>query len=88
MAKIAWTKDSIEFFLEYAHMTKAQRAVFDTRLAEMTRTEAALKLHISERTYDYRVAEIKEKYDILQQRYPDQLPKRYVSEKEKYMDNN
>lgn len=88
MTKIPWTKDSVDFFLSHAHLTKGQRAVFDARRAEMTRIETSMVLHISPRTYDNRVSEIKEKYDLLQAKYPEELPKRYVSEKEKYMDSH
>lgn len=87
MNDIHWSPKVYKAFLENVYLTKFQRKVLDGRLDEKTRTELIDELHCSYSKLDRAISDIRQKYDEAQA-CDERLPKRYISEKEKYMDEN
>ena len=86
--KIVWSAKKTDFFAEAAKLTPHQRDLLETRIAGMTRKEQADYFNISDRTLYRELETLFEKYDLVQQEYPDIFKPRFVSEQEKYLDEN
>lgn len=86
--KIVWTKRVTEFFEEAANLTPLEKEFLETRIAGMTRKEQAAYFNVGERTV-YRIIDgLLQKYDAVQAEYPNELKPRFVSEEERYLDDN
>lgn len=88
MKQVIWTKYTLEFFLEHSGMNDFQKQIMIDRCANMTVIQMSIKYHCSESTVHKEIAKIKKIYDVVQKRYPDDLPKRKKSAKELYMDTH
>lgn len=88
MKQVPWNRRIYDEFLKIAILTDFEKEVFRTRiLCGMTITQQSYYLHCSKSSIDRAIRKIKEKYDEVQP-FSDILPKRRMSEKEKYMDEN
>lgn len=89
MAKeIVWTRRVTQFFEDAANLSELERQILETRIAGMTRVQQSMYFNLSLRSIDRLISQIKDKYDIVQEEYPDQLRPRRPSEAEKYMDEH
>ena len=78
----------MDFFLENSNCTKFQRDVLITRISGMTIKEQAMFFHCGESTVNRAIRVLKDTYDAVQREYPDELPKRKMSEAERYLDEH
>lgn len=89
MAKqVKWTKDIVREFSDKAMLSEDEIFVLVTRCKGMPISRQAQELHCSESTINRMIANLKKKYDIVQNEYPDIFPIRRTSKQEEWMDNN
>lgn len=86
--QVIWTKEVLETFIREANLTDTEEKVIRTRAAGMSRTQQCIKLDIDMSTLDRTIKVLRIKYDIVQKRNPDVLPKRTKSAKELYLDTH
>lgn len=88
MKREKWTRKQTELFVREAQLDELEKGILETRIAGMTIKEQALYFSLSESSVSRVIARIKELYDMVQKEYPEQLPIRYRSKQEEYMDEN
>ena len=87
--QVKWTKSVLEFFIEQALLNPFEEKIIRTRVIEgLTVTEQARLLMCSKSKVEKSIALLKQKYDMVQQEFPDKLPQRKFSAKEVYMDTH
>lgn len=65
-AKIVWTKERIDAFLDEGCLTEDEEAIFRAKIKGWSRTKQALKYNMSIRKVDYIMHALKLKYDEAQ----------------------
>lgn len=85
--QVPWNKYIVEAFVSDAMLTKDEEMILRTRVAGWSRQQQALELNMSIATVDRHIATLKKKYDEVQKFNP-LLPKRKMSDKEKWQDEN
>lgn len=85
--EVPWNKIILEEFITQALLTKEEEEIIRTRCAGWTRIQQAEKLGMSVATVDRHIANLKRKYDEVQQ-YDVLLPPRKTSPEEVYMDTH
>lgn len=88
MKRVQWTKKTMEFFIEHAMLNEDDCYLLESRVKGKTVREQSLHLHRSESSIHRDLQRIKKLYDVIQEEYPDKLPKRRYSAKETYMDTH
>lgn len=89
MRQVPWNKKVLEKFISEAFLTDFEELVLRTRIEKSwPRKRQARELNCSMATLDRTIRRLKDRYDEIQQLYPDDLPKRKKSEYEEYLDNN
>lgn len=87
--QVKWTRSVLEFFIEEALLNSFEEEIMRTRVIDgMTVTEQAQLLMCSKSKIEKTIALLKQKYDAVQQEFPDKLPPRKFSAKEVYMDTH
>ena len=87
--QVKWSKSVLEFFIEQALLSQFEETIIRTRVVEgLTVTEQAHLLMCSKSKVEKSIALLKQKYDMVQQEFPDKLPLRKFSAKEVYMDTH
>lgn len=86
--KIHWTKKTYDIFCEEAMLSDFEKAILEERIKGLTVTEMSLKHNVSTSTIHKTIKNMRTKYDIIQEHYPEVFPVSYNSEQEKYMDEN
>lgn len=87
--QVDWNKYIYETFSELAMLNDEKKKILLTRIKDnWTISRQAMEFGMSERSVKRRISELKRKYDEVQKRVPDKLPKRRKSKVEDYMDNN
>jgi IS30 family transposase len=82
------TADKVKKFEQLAMLNDDEIYILENRIKNMTVTAMGINLNKSEATIHRMIKRIKEKYDFIQLEYPDEFPKRRVSEEELYMDTH
>lgn len=82
------TADKAKKFEQLAMLNDDEIYILENRIKNMTVTAMGINLNKSEATIHRMIKRIKEKYDFIQSEYPDEFPKRRVSEEELYMDTH
>jgi IS30 family transposase len=82
------TVDKVKKFEQLAMLNDDEIYILENRIKNMTVTAMGINLNKSEATIHRMIKRIKEKYDFIQSEYPDEFPKRRVSEEELYMDTH
>lgn len=85
---IEWSKQRMEKFIDYALLNEEETYIIRSRIMNTPVSEQAYILNCSESRVHRIIAKLKRKYDIIQEEYPDEFPKRKNSAKEEYMDEN
>lgn len=85
--QVIWTSIIIDEFVKLAVLSKEEEQILRTRAAGWTITKQSLTFGMSKSTIDKMIKRLKQKYDMVQP-YSPLLPKRKLSAKELYMDNN
>lgn len=88
MKQVKWTEQILRKFEQRALLSEEECYIMESRIKGATVTQQALKLSKSESTIHRIIKELKIKYDLVQQEYPDEFPKRKKSAKETYMDTH
>lgn len=86
--QVVWTRRVVTLFEDAANLTDLERQVLETRVAGMTRVQQSFYLNLSVSTIDKVISRLKQKYDVVQKEYPDDLKPRKFSAAETYMDDN
>lgn len=84
---MAWSKTSLERFIEEALLTEEEEQIMRTRVAGWTIKKQAFEFNMSESKVSKIIARLKVKYDYIQKTDP-LFPPRIISTKEKYLDEN
>lgn len=84
---VPWNEVFYREFSRLAMLNDFQKEVLRTRIMGYSITKQAMELNVSESTINRTIAQLKKKYDEVQP-YSDLLPKRRVSDIEKWMDEN
>ena len=83
------TKDKVDKFIELAMLSEDEIYILQSRMRGTTVTEQALYLGKCESSVNKMIRVIKDKYDMIRDEYPElNLPKRYKSQAEMYMDTH
>lgn len=82
------TADKVKKFEQLAMLNNDEIFILENRIKNMTVTEMSLKLNKSEATVHRLIKRLKDKYDFIQQEFPEEFPKRRVSKEEIYMDTH
>lgn len=86
--QVHWTKLILEEFIDKAMLSDQEKFIMESRVKGWTVTEQALYLKVSESTVHKTIKRLKQKYDKVQQEYPDTFPVRKYSAEETYMDTH
>lgn len=86
--EVIWTDRLTKMFEEKAMLNKEECFILETRARGYTTSYQADSLGCSVQTVHRMIAKLKKKYDVVQQEYPDDFPKRKTSKVEKFMDEN
>lgn len=86
--EVEWTLQRYDFFVEKAMLSDDEAFIMRTRIQGWSVSQQAETLGRSESTIHKTIANLKKKYDIVQSEYPDRLPPRKKSDKEKWMDTH
>ena len=86
--QVKWTKQLTEQFIDMAMLSDDEAYIIRSRVKGTPVSVQAVCLSCSESTVHRMIATLKRKYDSVQAENPDIFPKRYYSQKERYMDNH
>lgn len=85
---VSWTDEVFEKFIDMADLTEFEQEVLESRIEGLTIKEQAEHLHCSTSKISSAIKRIKLMYDSVQLQCPETFPKRRISDKEKYLDEN
>lgn len=85
--QVIWTSIIVDEFCRLANLPKLHEAILRTRANGMTIKEQSMTFHISERSCNRIIKDLKARYDAVQP-YSPLLPPRKNSAKELYMDTH
>ena len=87
--QVKWTRRITDLFVYAAQLNDLERQVLETRISGMSIRQQAYYFNVSESTINRIVQRLKQKYDVVQKEYPDDLPVRQKkSVYEEYLDKN
>lgn len=87
--QVDWNKEIYENFCELALLSADEKKILLTRIKDnWTISQQAMAFGMAESTIKRKISILKKKYDKVQERHPDKLPKRRKSSVEEYMDNH
>ena len=84
---VNWNEELYETFCKKAMLSRFEKDILRLRIMEASNSEIVEITHASESTVIRTVNKLRQKYDKLQAKCPE-LPKRRMSEKEKWMDTH
>ena len=86
--KVNWNEELYQNFSKYAMLSERDQEILRMRIMEFTMTEIAVETGWSLSTVKRRVEILLDKYDDVQEKYPDIFPPKRLSEKEQYMNTH
>lgn len=87
--EVPWTKHTLERFIEEAHLNEAEIYIMKSRIQGESVTSQSLHLNQSVATTHRMIRDLKHRYDLVQEQFPDEFPIRIKkSAKESWMDTH
>lgn len=85
---VNWNEQFYDNFCAKAMLNQDEREVLRCRIMQYSITQISLNCNMSTAKVSRIVKSLRDKYDAVQQHYPDILPARRMSEQEEWMDTH